>query len=270
MVVKSAVDGKGPRDAMNLTAPSTSALAVAPSRTMLSSVLKPKDSPPTTPYKPNEWHAVLESAGLLTRFHDVPTGLSEGFTVDFPIISHTQNPPNKESVDLYLDEFNKTISKETDKKRYLGPFTLPTLVNLIGPFQSSPISIILKPGRPGKFRLIQNFSYPLTPFHEFPSPSINSFISAGNFPTTWGTFKIVALLIARLPPGSEAATRDIAEAYRAIPYTHPSGLQRSSEHPTNSTISTSACCSEQHPPPERTVMSQMRRQRFSDRKGSDH
>jgi hypothetical protein len=221
MVVKSAADGKGPRDAMNLTAPSTSALAVAPSHTMLSSVVKPKDSPPMTPYKPNEWHVALESAGLLTQFHDVPTGLCEGFTVDFPIISRIQNPPNKESVNLYLNKFNKIISKETDKKRYLGPFTLPTLVNLIGLFQSFPISIIPKPGQPGKFRLIQNFSYPLTPSHEFPSPSINSFISVGNFPTTWGTFKIVALLIARLPPGLEAATRDVAEVYRTIPL-HPS------------------------------------------------
>jgi hypothetical protein len=37
----------------------------------------------------------------------------------------------------------------------------------------------------------------------------------------WGTFEIIALLIARLPPGSEATTRDAAEAYRTIPL-HPS------------------------------------------------
>jgi hypothetical protein len=221
MAVKFAVDGKEPRDATNPTAPSTSAPAVAPSRTTPSSVPKPRNNLPTTPYKPNEWHATLQNAGLLTCFHSVPTGLHEGFSVDFPIISRIQNPPNKESVKLYLDEFNKTISNETNKKRYLGPFTLPILVNLIGPFQSSPISIIPKPGRPGKFRLIQNFSYPLTPSLDFPSPSINSFISTEKFPTTWGTFEIIALLIARLPPGSEAATRDVAEAYRTIPL-HPS------------------------------------------------
>jgi hypothetical protein len=221
MAVKFAVNGKEPRDAMNPTAPSTSAPAVAPSGTTTSSVPKPRNNPPTTPYKPNEWHAALQNAGLLTRFHSVPTGLHEGLSVDFPIISRIQNPPNKESVELYLDEFNKTISNETNKKRYLGPFTLPILVNLIGPFQSSPISIIPKLGQSGKFRLIQNFSYPLTPSLDFPSPFINSFISTEKFPTMWGTFEIVALLIARLPPGSEAATRDVAEAYRTIPL-HPS------------------------------------------------
>jgi hypothetical protein len=221
MAVKFAVNGKEPRDATNPTAPSTSAPAVAPSGTTTSSVPKPRNNPPTTPYKPNEWHAALQNAGLLTRFHSVPTGLHEGLSVDFPIIARIQNPPNKESVELYLNEFNKTISNETNKKRYLGPFTLSILVNLIGPFQSSPISIIPKLGQPGKFRLIQNFSYPLTPSLDFPSPFINSFISTEKFPTMWGTFEIVVLLIARLPPGSEAATRDVAEAYRTIPL-HPS------------------------------------------------
>jgi hypothetical protein len=138
MAVKFAVDGKEPRDATNPTAPSTSAPAVAPSRTTPSSVPKPRNNLPTTPYKPNEWHAALQNAGLLTCFHSVLTGLHEGFSVDFPIISRIQNPPNKESVELYLDEFNKTISNETNKKRCLGPFTLPILVNLIGPFQSTP------------------------------------------------------------------------------------------------------------------------------------
>jgi hypothetical protein len=221
MAVRFAVDGKEPWDATNPTAPSTSAPAMAPSHTTPSSVPKLRNNLPTTPYKPNEWHVALQNAGLLTRFHSVPTGLYKGFSVDFPMISRTQNPPNKESVELYLNEFNKTRSNETNKNRYLGPFTLPILVNLIGPFQSSPISIIPKPGRLGTFRLIQKFSCPLTPSLDLPSPSINSFISTEKFPTMWGTFKIVALLIARLPPGSEAVTRDVAEAYRTIPL-HPS------------------------------------------------
>ncbi|KAG6329387.1 hypothetical protein ID866_9701 [Astraeus odoratus] len=78
------------------------------------------------------------------------------------------------------------------------PFTQKNSQKL--PFQTSPLSIILKPGKP-----------------DHPNPPINSFISADHFPTIWGKFSIVYQLIASLPPGSEAATRDVAKAYCTIP-----------------------------------------------------
>lgn len=42
-----------------------------------------------------------------------------------------------------------------------------------------------------------------------------------NFPSTWGTFHVLALTISRLPPGSQIAIRDVSEAYRTVPI-HPS------------------------------------------------
>ena len=39
------------------------------------------------------------------------------------------------------------------------------------------------------------------------------------FPCTWGTFATVCFTIYNLPPGSQAAIRDVAEAYRTIPIT---------------------------------------------------
>jgi hypothetical protein len=97
--------------------------------------------------------------------------------------------------------------------RYISPFTADVLEQLIGPFQSSPLSIILKPGKPGKFQDIQKFSFPLSISASFPNPSINSHINANNFPTTWGKFMVIFQIISTLPPGSEAAMRDVAEAY---------------------------------------------------------
>ena len=76
--------------------------------------------------------------------------------------------------------------------------------------------MIPKPGHPGKFRLIQNFSFPHNTSLAFPNPSINDNITTEHFPCTWDKFSTVYLLISRLPPGSEAATRDVAEAYRTI------------------------------------------------------
>ena len=170
-----------------------------------------------TPYKADAWERLLRDAGLIHRFHKIPLGLQHGFTLDFPPIRYTQTPPNKPSINTYATEFNESVCKEIAKGRYLGPFSLCEIERALGPIQTSPLSIIPKPGRPGKFRLIQNFSFPLATSSIFPNPSINSSIKAEDFPTTWGKFSVVYLLISRLPPGSEAATRDVAEAYRTIP-----------------------------------------------------
>jgi hypothetical protein len=80
---------------------------------------------------------------------------------------------------------------------------------------NSPLSIIPKSNKPGKFRLAQNFSFP----HALDAPilSINTQLDSSLHPCTWGTFSTMALCITRLPPGSQAAARDEAEAYRTMP-----------------------------------------------------
>lgn len=80
--------------------------------------------------------------------------------MSIPHISATQAPPNKESIIEYSEPFHKLVTLEIQMGRYLGPFTATDIKALIGPFQSSPFSIIPKPGRPGHFRFVQNFSFP--------------------------------------------------------------------------------------------------------------
>lgn len=195
----------------------TSVQGVGLPHTELLVALARRELVPPTPYKAEAWEHHLRASGLLHRFARIPSGLRHGFILNFPRIYRTQSPPNKDSIDLYSQEFLDSVQKEVSKGRYLGPFSLTSIESIIGPFQSSPLSIIPKPGRPGKFRLIQNFSFPLSPSPSFPNPSINSYIDADDFPTTWGKFSAVYLLISHLPPGSEAATRDVAEAYRTVP-----------------------------------------------------
>jgi hypothetical protein len=177
-----------------------------------SAVLERRRLKPLTPYNADAWERALREANILSRFVKIPEGFWSGFILDFPIITIVQTPPNKDSVNEYRTEFNAIIQKEFQKERYIGPFLLTDLKLLIGPFQSSPLSIVPKPGKPGKFRLVQNFSFPHSFSPIYPNPSINSYINADHFPTTWGKFSIIYLLISRLPQGSEVATRDVAEA----------------------------------------------------------
>ena len=173
-----------------------------------------------TPYNPRVWDSLLTESGLIHRYPSLPQGLRTGFLIDVPNIVSTQAPPNNPIIHEYQSQFNKIVDLEISKRRYLGPFSRQIIESLIGPFQSSPFSIIPKPGKPGHFRLIQNYSFPhnVTPCHL--NPSINSFLNSDDFPTTWGTFTIISLLIHQLPPHSQIATRDVAEAYRTIPLHH--------------------------------------------------
>ena len=198
-----------------------SARAAVPPAMELATALERRKRHPLTPYILEAWQHELTKAGLLPRFPSILPGLTNGFVINFPHISRTQSPPNSSSVSTYKAEFSTIIHKEIDKGHYIGPFPLPLIEKTLGPFQSSPLSIIPKQGRPGKFCVIQNFSFPTNPSPLFPNPSINLHIAAEGFPTTWGKFSTIYDLIAHLPPGSEAATRDMAEAYRTIPL-HPS------------------------------------------------
>jgi hypothetical protein len=203
------------------TTTSTSVQGAAQSRMVLKAALEHRRSNPTTPYIAEAWDKELKNASLLPRFTKIPQGICNGFILNFPTIHNTQAPANSNSVYTYKSHFNASIQKKIQKSRYIGPFSAQSLMELIGPFQSSPLSIIPKPGNTDKFRLIQNFSFPRNTKFPHHNPSINSHIDANDFPTTWGKFSIIYLLILRLPPGSEVATRDIAEAYCTIPL-HPS------------------------------------------------
>ncbi|KAG6327245.1 hypothetical protein ID866_11844 [Astraeus odoratus] len=191
----------------------TSAQDVGLQCTELHTTLMHRELEPQTPYNANMWEMMLNEAGLLSCFTDVLRGLCQGFILNFSTIHQKQSPPNSHS----LITCSKYVSKEIIKGRYLGPYPLPTIQSVLGPFQSSPLSIIPKPGCPGKFRLIQNFFFPLSPLPAYLNNSINAYTSAEDFPTTWGKFSTIYQLISHLPPGPEAATQDVAEAYWTVP-----------------------------------------------------
>jgi len=197
------------------TTPVTSAPDAASRLMELKIALERKKLNAASPYKPDAWRKYLHAAGLHHKYPNIPHDLQFGFDAGIRPISQTFIPPNRPSITQYSTEFNNIIQTELQKERYIGPVTQEEAENLLGVFQTSPLSIIPKPGRPGKFRLIQNLSSPHSPLHSI--TSINSSIDSDQYPCTWGTFSTICLLIRRLPPGSQAAVRDVKEAYRTIP-----------------------------------------------------
>ena len=198
----------------------TSAQGARLQLTELKAALELRKCRALTPYNHTIWEALLLQSGLIKRYPSIPRNLQTGFIIDIPNILITQTPPNRPVIAEFQEQFDKIVNLEISKQRYIGPFSREITESLIGSFQSSPFSIIPKPGKPNQFRIVQNYSFPhiTTPLH--PNPSINSLLDSDNFPTTWGTFSIISLIIHQLPPHSQIATRDVAEAYRTIPLHH--------------------------------------------------
>ncbi|GJE96023.1 hypothetical protein PsYK624_122160 [Phanerochaete sordida] len=174
---------------------------------------------PLTPLNAAAWRSVLLASGLIHRYPALPGSIDGGFYVGMPAVLRTFAPRNSSSLTVHRAAFESIVTRELTLGRFIGPFSQRTLESLIGPFQTSPISLTPKLNKPDKFRLVQDFSYPHSPRDGF--RSLNSFVCSDNYPCTWGTFNTTALMLSRLPAGSQAAVRDVSEAYRNLPL-HPS------------------------------------------------
>ena len=145
-----------------------------------------------TPLIAEEWKTALEGAGLLKKYPQIPMFITHGADAGIAPVHTTFSPPNHPSIRSHHLIFDEIVSIEFRKGRYWGPFSKAELESIIGPFQTSPLSLIPKLGKPGKFRLIQNLSYPrnLIGIH-----SVNSSIERDLYPCTWGTFSATVIII---------------------------------------------------------------------------
>lgn len=183
--------------------------------TALSSALALRKTKALTPYHPRAWEELLCRYNLLRKYPTLPHQIQFGFDVGIRTIHRTFIPDNSPSLYTHSDQYHSILDREFSTGRYVGPLSRAEVESILGPFQTSPLSLIPKPGKPGKFRAIHNFSYPYSTHTDI--HSINYTIDSNIYPCTWGTFSTICFLVWNLPPGSQASVRDVAEAYRTIP-----------------------------------------------------
>ena len=197
------------------TSSDTSAPDVGARIMELKGALELRRSQAITPYRVEAWEVLLRDCNLYVKYPNLISSLRKGFDAGIRPIYSTSTPPNSSTLLLHPEAYQEMVANEFNKGRYIGPCSQQEVESLIGPFQSSPLSWVPKAGKPDKFRAVHNFSYPHTPTPT--TASINYSINADQFPCTWGTFDTICFTIFNLPPGSQAAIRDVAEAYRTIP-----------------------------------------------------
>lgn len=103
-----------------------------------------------TLYKVEAWTHKLNHLRLSKYFARISDGLLFGLKIDFPLVD-IQTLPNRPSIVKFEADFHTIIQKEIEKGRYIGPFKAEVLEHLIGPSQTTPLSIIPKPRNQGNF-----------------------------------------------------------------------------------------------------------------------
>ncbi|CAA7271031.1 unnamed protein product [Cyclocybe aegerita] len=169
-----------------------------------------------TPYSAEAFQVYLLNAQIVDQYPELCFKLLHGFPLgELTPLTTSFTPPNLPSAVPYTHVIRDYIQEELRLARFSGPFTKTHLETKIGPFRSSPVQVVVKPGAPGqpdKFRCCRNLSYRGN-LHF----SINDDINPDKYPTRWGTALECAKIVSEAPVGTQACTLDIEGAYRTIP-----------------------------------------------------
>ncbi|KAE8269259.1 hypothetical protein A4X09_0g3087 [Tilletia walkeri] len=184
-------------------------------RTTLNSVdllikLRPELANARRPLNPDGFDRVLRSLNLMDDYGDLVEGFRGGFDFGIPPIQETRTPPNQISATENMEVLDQIAAKELEKGRWAGPYSREEIEKEIGPFQSSPMGLIPKPN--GDWRLVQDLSYPRNGSYL----SINSYIVADEYLTTWDDVTTVFVVLLELSRKVQGATFDAMEAFRGI------------------------------------------------------
>lgn len=164
------------------------------------------------------WKEALTNANLLPKYKDVLKGFDQGIPphvlkdtvtgINLPFYT----PPNHSSARLAKEKIEKSIRKEVGAKQMFGPFTRDQVSSIFPFFRTSPMGAVVN--NDGSLRPINDLSYPK---NNHQTPSVNSFVDATKFVTTWDDFKIVAAFFRNSKDQYLLAILDWEKAYRRIP-----------------------------------------------------
>ncbi|KNF02154.1 hypothetical protein PSTG_04651 [Puccinia striiformis f. sp. tritici PST-78] len=163
-----------------------------------------------------KWREVLERHGLLPEFQDVLDGFVSGFDQGIPEHYITGlnffTPDNHSSSEVARDKIEASIKKELAGLRMFGPFSQEAMEKEFGFFRSNPLGAVVN--NDGSVRPINDLSYPRG---NILIPSVNSFVNADHFKTTWDDFKTVSKFFSEDKRPFDLALFDWEKAYRQIP-----------------------------------------------------
>lgn len=193
----------------------TPAPSAGPELTAHNRALREQLLPIVTPLKHESWRDLLQEAGVLEEFADVPAGIQYGFDLglgSYPL-AQSFNPPNHYKLPEHETFILSKYKEEIDIGLLSPGYPLPFLEEILGPIRTAPLGVHERE-LGGKLRVVIDHSYPR---NNPDNISVNGHADSDLFPCEWGTFSACFLLVARAPEGTEVATFDVKSAFRNIP-----------------------------------------------------
>ncbi|KAE8222055.1 hypothetical protein CF326_g8447 [Tilletia indica] len=135
--------------------------------------------PSASPLKPEGFKLLIERYDLSHAFPNMVRDLEQGFDFGIPPVRATVVQKNHCSLQEDLMVLHGILLKEMEAGRVVGPFTKEKVEEMVGPFQTSPLGLVPKPG--GKWRMIQDFSSP----RRGEVAAINAYIDSDEFVCGW-------------------------------------------------------------------------------------
>ncbi|ESK93218.1 reverse transcriptase ribonuclease h [Moniliophthora roreri MCA 2997] len=119
--------------------------------TELRTALSARRSAALTPLHAKAWHEVLTEMGLLCKYQDLAESIKHGFNVGIIPIQHTFTPVNNIRTNEHQTAFENIVKNKLCLRRWLGSYPQCVIEAVLSLFQTSPISMVPKLGKPGKF-----------------------------------------------------------------------------------------------------------------------
>lgn len=159
-----------------------------------------------TPYDPAAFNNFLVKHSLGEAYPDLVSFLVKGFPIgDMPPLVTTHILNNHASLTHHSALLDEYLADEKASGRIDGPFSLGEITRILrGPFQSSPLVVVVQPqapGEPDKIRICRHLSKSKDSIM-----SVNSFIKTTHFPTRFDTAARVAELVSSFFPLSLPAS----------------------------------------------------------------
>lgn len=156
----------------------------------------------------------------LSPYTSIPDAIRSGFHLRIaePVIA-PYFPKNAELAPDEVAAVDKAMLEDIQKRRLAGPYEALELMRSTGvTFRSSPISVATKetpPGKPQKYRLVENLSSPYAPTPEGVR-SVNSALNPLDYPCRWTRLVTFLDFLRRLPPETDVMVADLESAFRQL------------------------------------------------------
>ena len=145
-----------------------------------------------TPYRADAFEHRLRALDLLGKYPELPSHIRGGFPMGrFSPLERSYVSDNRAMQPEHLTFIAQYVAQQVALGRMEGPYDEEAVKSILGSdFSTSPLFVVDKPGSPGQFRLVQDYSY-----KNEDGFAVNDAVDPEDYSTQWNNAHSVAQLV---------------------------------------------------------------------------